>query len=180
MLVEIRVPKLRLRGLVVHEARAVAPRIGRPSRSRPSLHGNGAVDRASIALTNMGATSLRAKAAEAALVGGASPAEAAALAAEGTEPPSDQAASADFRRHLARVLTRRALEEASARLATAKPRPPRGRPRWSLRASGACRCARAPEPARAPNGARRRRSGPRRGSGGAGGRTAPSRARLRS
>jgi carbon-monoxide dehydrogenase medium subunit len=62
----------------------------------------------------MGATPLRATAAEEALVGGASVADAAALAADGTEPASDHAASSDFRRHLARVLTRRALEEAGA------------------------------------------------------------------
>jgi len=68
-----------------------------------------------VALTNMGATPLRASATEEALAGGASSADAAALAAEGTEPSSDHAASADFRRHLARVLTRRALEEATGR-----------------------------------------------------------------
>ena len=49
------------------------------------------------------------------MVGGASIEEAAALAAEGTEPPTDHAASSDFRKHLARVLTRRALEEARSR-----------------------------------------------------------------
>jgi carbon-monoxide dehydrogenase medium subunit len=63
----------------------------------------------------MGATTMRATAAEKALVGGASIADAADLAADGTEPPTDHAASSDFRRHLARVLTRRALEEAAAR-----------------------------------------------------------------
>ena len=67
-----------------------------------------------IALTNMGATPLRAKAAEDVLAGGGTNADAAALADEGTEPSSDHAASADFRRHLARVLTLRALDEASA------------------------------------------------------------------
>jgi aerobic carbon-monoxide dehydrogenase medium subunit len=67
-----------------------------------------------IALTNMGATPLRAKAAEDVLTGGGTNADAAALADEGTEPSSDHAASADFRRHLARVLTLRALDEASA------------------------------------------------------------------
>jgi carbon-monoxide dehydrogenase medium subunit len=67
-----------------------------------------------IALTNMGATPLRAKAAEDVLAGGGINADAAALADEGTEPSSDHAASADFRRHLARVLTLRALDEASA------------------------------------------------------------------
>ena len=43
---------------------------------------------------------------------GASIADAAELAAEGTEPVADMHADADYRRHLARVLTRRALEAA--------------------------------------------------------------------
>ncbi|MBA3402212.1 MAG: xanthine dehydrogenase family protein subunit M, partial [Actinobacteria bacterium] len=42
--------------------------------------------------------------------------EAAALVSEGTDPSSDYAASADFRLHLARVLGRRALEEAVSRV----------------------------------------------------------------
>jgi len=76
---------------------------------------NGSIGKASIGLTNMGATPLRATAAEGAIAGGASLEEASALVAEGTDPPSDHAASADFRRHLAKVLARRALEEAAAR-----------------------------------------------------------------
>jgi carbon-monoxide dehydrogenase medium subunit len=75
----------------------------------------GAVERAAVGLANMGATPLRASACEQAVAGGASPGGAAELAAEGTEPPSDHTASAEFRRHLARVLTRRALEEAISR-----------------------------------------------------------------
>jgi carbon-monoxide dehydrogenase medium subunit len=69
---------------------------------------------AAIALTNMGATPVRAREAERQLAGAESSPErieAAALAAiEGTQPPSDTAGSADYRRHLATVLTRRALE----------------------------------------------------------------------
>ncbi len=65
-----------------------------------------------IALTNMGATPLRASAAEAALASGA--AAAGEAAAEGTSPVDDVAASAEFRRHLARVLTKRAVEQAQA------------------------------------------------------------------
>ena len=76
---------------------------------------NGSIGKASIGLTNMGATPLRAMTAEGAIAGGASLEEASALVAEGTDPPSDHAASADFRRHLAKVLARRALEEAAAR-----------------------------------------------------------------
>ena len=63
-----------------------------------------------IALANMGPTPLRARAAEQALADGASAAQAAELAAEGTEPGEDVHADRDYRRHLARVLTRRALE----------------------------------------------------------------------
>ena len=78
---------------------------------------NGSIDSARIALTAMGATPIRASAVEQALAG-ASPdavAEAAESADEGTGPSSDDAASAQFRRHLARVWTRRAVEEALGR-----------------------------------------------------------------
>jgi carbon-monoxide dehydrogenase medium subunit len=63
-----------------------------------------------IALANMGSTPLRATAAEEALAGGASPADAAARAADGTSPGEDMHADKPYRRHLAQVLTRRALE----------------------------------------------------------------------
>ncbi len=76
---------------------------------------NGSLSKATIGLTNMGGTPLRATAAEEAIAGGGSVRDAAALMAEGTEPPTDHAASSDFRRHLVRVLGRRALEEAAAR-----------------------------------------------------------------
>ena len=72
---------------------------------------NGGVESAAIGLVNMGATPLRARVAEQALVAGA---DAGAVAAEGTDPPSDTQASAEFRRHLAGVLVRRAAEEAFA------------------------------------------------------------------
>jgi aerobic carbon-monoxide dehydrogenase medium subunit len=62
-----------------------------------------------IALANMGPVPLRATAAEQALAGGASVAEAAELAAEGTSPGEDIHADRPYRQHLARVLTRRAL-----------------------------------------------------------------------
>lgn len=69
---------------------------------------------ARVALVNMGATPLRARAVEDALSSGSSVADAAARAADGLEPPSDVHASTEYRRHLATVLVRRALEEASA------------------------------------------------------------------
>src|SRR5438552_11222333 len=65
-----------------------------------------------VALVNMGTTPVRAGAVERALSQGASAADAADLAAEGTDPPSDLNASTEFRQHLVRVLVRRALEEA--------------------------------------------------------------------
>jgi carbon-monoxide dehydrogenase medium subunit len=75
---------------------------------------NGSISSARIGLTNMGSTPLRATATEGALSGAdtSSVAEAASSAAEGTSPASDIAASAEYRRHLAQVLTRRAVEEA--------------------------------------------------------------------
>jgi carbon-monoxide dehydrogenase medium subunit len=65
-----------------------------------------------VGLVNMGPTPLRASATEAALAGGARIAEAAALADEGTDPPADSAGTKEYRRHLARLLTRRALTTA--------------------------------------------------------------------
>ena len=70
---------------------------------------------ARIALTNMGATPIRATGAEEAIAGGASAEDAAQRIADDTEPRSDHSASADFRRHLSKVLGRRALEEAASR-----------------------------------------------------------------
>lgn len=74
---------------------------------------NGGINSARIGLTSMGSTPIRASAVEEAL-SGASPdgiAEAANSADEGTSPAADDAASAEFRKHLARVWTRRAVEE---------------------------------------------------------------------
>jgi carbon-monoxide dehydrogenase medium subunit len=78
---------------------------------------DGSCEDVRIGLTHMGNVPLRATAAEQALRGGAldaaSIAAAAEQAAEGTEPPGDLNASPDYKRHLARVLCRRALEEAA-------------------------------------------------------------------
>ena len=63
-----------------------------------------------VSLVNMGSTPLRATAVETALASGASAAEAADEAANGTEAPTDLNASPEYRAHLARVLTKRALE----------------------------------------------------------------------
>ena len=67
--------------------------------------------RVQVGLTSMGATPLRARKVEDALAGGASPADAAAHAADDTIPPADASASSAYRAHLAQVLVRRALEQ---------------------------------------------------------------------
>lgn len=73
----------------------------------------GQIAEAAIGLTNMGSTPLRASAVEQALVGQPATEDAvrraAQAAAEGTQPPSDLNGDADYRRHLATVLTRRAV-----------------------------------------------------------------------
>lgn len=69
---------------------------------------------ARIALTSMGPVPMRARAAEEAYRSGGVE-EAAGVAHEGSEPPDDTAATSEFRQHLARVLTAKALEEAAAR-----------------------------------------------------------------
>ena len=76
---------------------------------------DGSIEDARVGLTHMSSTPLRATAVEEALRGQSVEKipEAAELAAEGTEPPEDLNASADYKRHLARVLCKRALEAAS-------------------------------------------------------------------
>jgi carbon-monoxide dehydrogenase medium subunit len=78
---------------------------------------DGQVEDARVAYTNMAATPVRADAVESALRGGPASAEAfrsaAGLAANGLDPPGDLNATPDYKRHLARVLTRRALEAAA-------------------------------------------------------------------
>ena len=78
---------------------------------------NGHVAEARVGLTNMGSVPVRAHAVEAAASGAeasaAALAAAAASADEGTSPPTDLRGAADYRRHLARVLTGRALAAAA-------------------------------------------------------------------
>lgn len=73
----------------------------------------GTISEARVGLTNMGSTPIRARAVEEALVGQPATedavAAAAARATEGTNPPSDLNGAADYRSHLAQVLTRRAV-----------------------------------------------------------------------
>jgi len=67
-----------------------------------------------VGLVNMGSIPLRAGAVEAALADGADAASAAEHAAEGAEPQADLNASIEYRTHLAKVLVRRALDEAAS------------------------------------------------------------------
>jgi aerobic carbon-monoxide dehydrogenase medium subunit len=77
---------------------------------------NGSIDEARVGMVNMGPTPLRAQAVEQALAGqstAAAVADAAESAADGASPSSDMHASAEYRSHLARVLTRRAVTAAA-------------------------------------------------------------------
>lgn len=77
----------------------------------------GSIAEAKVALTNMGSTPLRASSVEQALVGREATEEAlrevCAAVGNGTDPPSDLNGDADYRRHLAGVLTRRAVLSAA-------------------------------------------------------------------
>jgi carbon-monoxide dehydrogenase medium subunit len=77
----------------------------------------GHVAEARVGLTNMGSVPVRATATESAAAGSEASAaalrDAAAHADEGTNPPSDLRGASDYRRHLARVLTGRALAAAA-------------------------------------------------------------------
>ena len=79
---------------------------------------SGTIAEARIGLTNMGPTPVRASATEQALVGESTQnggiLRAAELAADDTDPPGDLSAQPDYRQHLARVLTRRAVQQAAA------------------------------------------------------------------
>jgi carbon-monoxide dehydrogenase medium subunit len=116
MLTEIRVPKMggggwsyqKFNRRAIDWAIVGVAAVGARNGARPG-----------VALVNMGPTPCRARAVEEALAGGAGPAEAARLADDATEPPSDLNAGPAFRRHLARVLVRRALEEISVTAAAA-------------------------------------------------------------
>jgi aerobic carbon-monoxide dehydrogenase medium subunit len=115
VLVEVRVPKLGAStGWAFLKANRRAQDWATVGVAALVHRDDGKVAGASIGLVNMGGTPLRARPAEDALAGGSSVADAAALVVEGTEPPADQAGSAEYRAHLAQVLARRALEQALA------------------------------------------------------------------
>jgi carbon-monoxide dehydrogenase medium subunit len=118
LLVEIRVPKLRgTWGMHYEKFNRVAQAWSIVAVAALVRREENVIAEARIGLTNMGPTPLRASAAEAALVGVPATREAVAAAAEraaeGTSPSSDLNAQADYRQHLATVLTRRAVTVAA-------------------------------------------------------------------
>ncbi len=118
ILVEVRVPKLAGQwGMHYEKFNRVAQAWSIVAVAAAVRREDGHIAEARIGLTNMGPTPLRATATEQALAGAAAGAdaiaEASSHAAEGTEPSDDLNAKADYREHLARVLTRRAVTAAA-------------------------------------------------------------------
>ena len=118
LLVEVRLPKLGEEwGVRYEKFNRVAQAWSIVAVAAAVRREGGRIAEARIGLTNMGSTPLRATATEQALVGADVSLEAvtaaAALAAEGTDPTSDLNAQADYRQHLAQVLTRRAVSAAA-------------------------------------------------------------------
>jgi carbon-monoxide dehydrogenase medium subunit len=115
VLTEIRVPKLGEAGWSYVKFTRRAQDWATVGVATVVRRSNGTVGNAAIALTNMGPTPVRAHTAEGALKTADDIPAAAAEAAAESDPPSDTSGSAEYRRHLATVLARRALEEAIVR-----------------------------------------------------------------
>ena len=115
LLVEVRVPKLGGWGFRYEKFHRVAQSWAIVGVATAVRRENGSIAEARVALTNMGATPIRASGVEEALAGAALDGIGAAAerAAEGTSAPSDLNGKADYREHLARVLTRRAVTTAA-------------------------------------------------------------------
>lgn len=112
LLVEVRVPKAEGWGFHYEKFHRVAQAWAIVGVAALVRRDDGHIAEARIGLTNMGSTPLRATAAEEALSGAGDPvavARAAEAAAEGTHPSQDTSASPEYREHLARVLTKRAV-----------------------------------------------------------------------
>ena len=117
VLVEVRVPKQDGWGFHYEKFHRTAQAWALVGVAALVRRSNGSIAQARIGLTNMGSTPVRASASEAALTGAQATAGAVAAAAEhaadGASPSTDLHAAADYRRHLARVLTRRAVSAAA-------------------------------------------------------------------
>ncbi|MGI8528132.1 MAG: FAD binding domain-containing protein [Geodermatophilaceae bacterium] len=113
LLVEIRIPKLDADwGTHYEKFNRVAQAWSIVGVAAAVRRDNGSIAEARIGLTNMASVPVRASAVESALVGSGDAdavAAAAAHADEGTSPTDDLNAKADYRQHLARVLTKRAV-----------------------------------------------------------------------
>ncbi len=113
LLLEVRVPKHTGWGAHYEKLSRVAQAWSIVAVAAAVRVEGGVIAEAKVGLTNMGSVPLRATAVEQALVGQPATADAvraaAAGAAEGTSPPSDANADEDYRRHLATVLTGRAV-----------------------------------------------------------------------
>lgn len=117
ILTAIRVPKLAGWGFKYEKFQVTAQAWAIVGVAALARRENGHVAEARVGLTNMGSVPMRSTGAESAAAGAEATAGALAAAAahadEGTEPPEDLRAAADYRRHLARVLTGRALAAAA-------------------------------------------------------------------
>jgi aerobic carbon-monoxide dehydrogenase medium subunit len=113
LLVEVRVPKYAGWGARYEKFHRTAQAWAIVGVAALVRRDNGSIAEARVALTNMGPTPVRATAVERALAGAeaseAAVRAAASQVAEGTEPPSDLSGSAEYRTHLAKVLTARAV-----------------------------------------------------------------------
>jgi carbon-monoxide dehydrogenase medium subunit len=115
VLVEVRIPKHTGWGYRYEKFHRVAQSWAIVGVAAVVRRDNGSIAEARVGLTNMGSTPIRATKVEQALAGAALGGVAAAAehAAEGTSPTSDLNGKADYRQHLARVLTRRAVSAAA-------------------------------------------------------------------
>jgi carbon-monoxide dehydrogenase medium subunit len=112
LLVEVRVPKTGGWGFHYEKFHRVAQSYAIVGVAALVRRDDGHIAEARVGLTNMGSTPLRASAAEEALTGAGDAdaiGRATEAAAEGTRPSQDMSASPEYREHLARVLTRRAV-----------------------------------------------------------------------
>ncbi|MFF9661773.1 FAD binding domain-containing protein [Streptomyces althioticus] len=112
LLVEVRLPSTDGWGFHYEKFQRVAQAYAIVGVAALVRRDNGSIAEARVGLTNMGSTPLRAPAAEEALAGAGDAAavkQAAGEAAEGTRPSRDTSASPEYRAHLARVLTGRAV-----------------------------------------------------------------------
>ena len=112
LVTEVRVPKVEGRGWSYMKFHPRAQDWAIVGVAALVERSNGGIGKASVTLTNMGPVPLRASGVEQALAAGEDIAQA---AAEGTSPVSDPFASAEYRRYLAPILVRRAIEEAMGR-----------------------------------------------------------------